>query len=503
LENQIVIDRAGRPVDVSGSIWRLNEPTRTLSLNFGLLQIGDGSILDAFRNYIVFKIRTKSPAHVDNCFDACRLLLDTAAAQEAAEHNTVLSYRAFSEALAVLGKAGKWRLHDGRHFYRWARRQRFEPFCPKVEKRMRSIVLGGNEKGHAVRSQDPDKGPIPTPVIAQLMASLKAVRLEGSMPVKEQAAIVLAFATGSNSGQYASMRDEDVTPLVADGVVTSYIVKIPRHKKRDALSRTQFRRRKLNTFLGGIVYELVTANRATEGYEDRASKPLFRRGPGPAPIRGNLEPEWDLHLTSAGFTALLKRAVDRLQVKDIDGRALHTNVRRFRYTHATRMKNNGASQEAIADALDHSDLQHVSVYWDVGSDIVEHLDRALAMSLAPRAQAFAGIVKNEESAVRGNEKGSRRYLADPATKRVEPVGTCGSFSFCNITAPYACYTCVRFQAWSDGPHEEVLAQLLHSREKRFAQGLDLKIVGIEDALIVAVAGVILRIEQERCEESQV
>ncbi|WP_330705862.1 tyrosine-type recombinase/integrase [Novosphingobium resinovorum] len=476
MENQIVIDRAGRPVDVSGSVWRLNEPTGTITLNFDLLHISDGSILDAFRNYIVFKIRTKSPAHVHNCFDACRLLLDTVAAQDAAEYNTVLSYRAFSEALAVLGKAGKWRLHDGRHFYRWARRQRFEPFCPKVEKRMHSIVLGGNEKGHAVRSQDPDKGPIPTPVIADLMASLKAMRLEGTMPVKEQAAIVLAFATGSNSGQYASMRDEDITPLVVDGVVTSYIVNIPRHKKGDALSRAQFRRRKLNTFLGGIVWELVALNSATPGYQDHASKPLFRRGAGPAPMRGNIEPEWNLHLTSMGFLQLLRRGVGRLQVKGINGKDLHATVRRFRYTHATRMKNNGASQEAIADALDHSDLQHVSVYWDVGSDIVEHLDRALAMSLAPRAQAFAGIVKNEASAVRGNEKGSRRYLADPATRRVEPVGTCGSFSFCNITAPYACYTCVRFQAWSDGPHEEVLAQLLHGREKVIAHGVGRKVL---------------------------
>ena len=183
-----------------------------------------------------------------------------------------------------------------------------------------------------------------------------------------------------------------------------------------------------------------------------------------------------------------------------DGNLLEVTTRRFRYTFASRMVNNGASRAAVADALDHSDLQNVPVYWEIHSDIVEHLDRAMAMSLAPRAQAFAGIVRDEHDAIRGGEKGSRRFLVDHTARRFAPVGTCGSFSFCNITAPYACYTCVKFQAWMDGPHDDVLAQLILEREERQLQGLDPKIVGIEDQLIVAVAGVIKRIEDIRARQ---
>jgi hypothetical protein len=106
-------------------------------------------------------------------------------------------------------------------------------------------------------------------------------------------------------------------------------------------------------------------------------------------------------------------------------------------------------------------------------------------------------VRDESDAIRGDEKGSRRFLVDPVARRFEPVGTCGSFSFCNITAPYACYTCIKFQAWMDGPHDEVLSQLIFAREERSLQGLDPKIVGIEDQLIMAVAGVIKRIEEIR------
>lgn len=147
----------------------------------------------------------------------------------------------------------------------------------------------------------------------------------------------------------------------------------------------------------------------------------------------------------------------------------------------------GASPYALAAALDHSDLQNVGVYFDVHSDIVEHLDKAMAMVLTDRAAKFAKIVECEGDAINGGRPGSRRYVSDRERNLHEPIGTCGHTSFCNVVAPYACYTCPKFQAWLDGPHELVLDKLIESRAEREQMGLDPRFVSVEDQLIIHVA----------------
>lgn len=497
--NPVVIDRAGLPVDVSGPVWRLNAPSGSKVLNWNVVKVPEGEVLDAFRCFIVHQIRTMSPQTAFNTFNRALILLHTPAVMSAAASGAVIPYLAFSEAGAALGSKKSWQLHEGRMLYRWCRRQRFDQFSADVEDMANRLVLGGNPKGRAVRSLDPDEGPLTTQEVASIVSALKAGRLAGTIPIVEQVSIILCLALGSNASQFASLREEDLIPIRVNEETTGYILSVPRHKKGHERMRTAFRRRKLNTFMGGIINELCESNRAQPHPGDNFSRPLFRRET-PDHARGNVGEEWLYHYSAEEFTDLLQKAIARLGVSGRDGKPLKVNTRRMRYTFATRMVNNGASRAAVADALDHSDLQHVPVYWDVHSDIVEHLDRAVAMALAPRAQALSGIIRSEAEAMRGDEKGSRRHLADPAAGKFEPIGNCGSFSFCNITAPYACYTCVKFQAWMDGPHEDVLQQLLRSREWRADQGLDPKIVGIEDELIGAVANTIHRIEVMRLQQ---
>jgi hypothetical protein len=137
----------------------------------------------------------------------------------------------------------------------------------------------------------------------------------------------------------------------------------------------------------------------------------------------------------------------------------------------------------------------IRVYFDIKSDIVEKLDRAMALALGPLAKAFLGhVVGHEAQAVRGDRPSSRVYRANKSERAFDPIGTCGSFSFCGLVAPLACYTCVNFQPWTDAPHDKVLEDLLADRDRREREGLDEKIVRIHDQTILAVADVIKRIE---------
>ncbi|MEB3734044.1 hypothetical protein ULF88_07740 [Halopseudomonas pachastrellae] len=135
----------------------------------------------------------------------------------------------------------------------------------------------------------------------------------------------------------------------------------------------------------------------------------------------------------------------------------------------------------IAAALDHSDTQNAGVYVKSLPDIVGRIDRAVAMELAPYAQAFKGLViPSEKHALRGGDPSSR------VSNGSEKLGNCGSYGFCGALAPVACYTCPHFQPWVDGPHEEVLDGLIAERERVKQLTGDMTIASANDRLIYAV-----------------
>ena len=150
----------------------------------------------------------------------------------------------------------------------------------------------------------------------------------------------------------------------------------------------------------------------------------------------------------------------------------------------------------LADALDHTDLQHVMVYYNALSDIVAKLDKTIAMQLAPWAQAFMGeIVPSESVAHRGDDPASRVRHLDRRRGKLESIGTCGSHGPCGLSAPIACYTCHKFQPWLEASHESVLDALLEDRERHLQRGADPKMTQARDLTITAVAAVARQCQQ--------
>jgi hypothetical protein len=147
----------------------------------------------------------------------------------------------------------------------------------------------------------------------------------------------------------------------------------------------------------------------------------------------------------------------------------------------------------IAELLDHTDTQNVGVYIEATPGIVERIDRAVALHLAPLAQAFAGvIIENESQATRAGDASSR--ICDPRfDSTMKPMGNCGKHGFCSSLAPISCYTCSNFQPWLDGPHEAVLSHLISERE-RLLESADLRVASVNDRTILAVAEVVRRCE---------
>jgi hypothetical protein len=160
----------------------------------------------------------------------------------------------------------------------------------------------------------------------------------------------------------------------------------------------------------------------------------------------------------------------------------------------TRAAEEGHGELVIAELLDHTDTQNVGVYVQATPEIVKRIDKAVALHMAPLAQAFAGVIISDESeATRKNDPTSR--ICDPKLdSSMKPMGSCGQYGFCASLAPIACYTCRSFEPWLDGPHEAVLNHLMAERDRLMA-GSDARIASINDRTILAVAEVVRRCEE--------
>ncbi len=147
--------------------------------------------------------------------------------------------------------------------------------------------------------------------------------------------------------------------------------------------------------------------------------------------------------------------------------------------------------EALADLLDHSDLQNVIVY-DAGTSMAKHLDEALAVSLGPLVNRFMGRVVARESQA---FNGGGRIKAD-TMGRIKNIGTCGSTSLCTLFPPFSCYLCPVFQPWRNAPHREVLADLIKQRDARVQVSgrVDDRIAKQYDEIILAVGQVVAQCE---------
>jgi len=60
LEEKVIVSRAGRPVDISGMVWKLPDPTKPLNLDWNDVLIPSTSVMAATRAYMKHLVRNYS-----------------------------------------------------------------------------------------------------------------------------------------------------------------------------------------------------------------------------------------------------------------------------------------------------------------------------------------------------------------------------------------------------------------------------------------------------------
>ncbi len=491
--------RSGVQFNPLAERWSYRDNTETVSLNFSKFQLVTDTFMSASKLTFLWYAENMSSAHLHNLHQRLEhfIRLVTDGRDDPLNEITsqdVLNYK------AGLRKRDSWYLGSLSGLLQKWHELGYPGVSQDAVALLKQLRIQGNLKGEAVLTMDTRHGPFTEIEIQSIHAGLESAKADGRINLESYLLVHLYMLLGQRSVQYAGLKVCDVGVGRSQDGSAVYTLHIPRAKQRAQLSRTEFKDRVLIPQIGELLVDYANQVRSayTERLSDPSQAPLF-----PAKQSRSNEPAgFSFHRTSDSLADSVERTVKKLKViSERTGQPIHITATRFRRTVGTRAATEGHGELIIAELLDHSDTQNVGVYVEAVPGIVERIDRAVALQMAPLAQAFAGIIINDESqATRSGDPTSR--IIDPRfDTSMTPMGNCGKFGFCGSLAPIACYTCSNFQPWLDGPHDAVLMHLISERE-RLLVGSDIRIASINDRTILAVAEVVKQCEDIQIAESE-
>lgn len=355
--------------------------------------------------------------------------------------------------------------------------------------RLQDLETKRHEIGAAVRTMDPEAGPLTDIEYESLLSAIRKAFTEGRLATSNYTLLMLAITLGARPLQLAMLKCSDFTVTARQDHSQIFILQVTRIKQGKGIRpRTIFRPRELAPALGTLIQRQCDEARkwaiAHDVVPDEA--PIFSSNHGMIDmgdigLRG--------HHSGKSMAEKLRRLLRDLAVTSHrTGQLLHLFQNRIRRTLGTRAAAEGHPASVIADLLDHSWIDSSLVYVETRPAMMERIDKALALQLAPVAQAFAGTLIMRQDAGRG------KVIHTAAGSQLESVGTCGKHDYCRLAAPLACYTCAFFNPWLDAPHESLLDSLLKEREM-LSKAADLRIAAVNDLTILAVADVVRKCDE--------
>lgn len=362
---------------------------------------------------------------------------------------------------------------------------------PGVSKDVISVLdqirTKGFPTGVAVMTLDPVIGPFTPIEQTGIQDALNHAYSVGQVTEENFLLAWLFIALGSRPIQLAALKVCDLSRTVSADGTEIYVIQVPRAKQQNASPRAAFKARPLVSQIGKPLYSY--AQRVKSRFAG------FLIDPDQAPMFPVQKPEASTHIegwakfhrTPSTMGKMLKAALDTLQVtSERTGEPINIAPVRFRRTFGTNAAQEGHGVLVIAELLDHSGTESAAIYVAATPELAGRIEKATALHMAPLAQAFRGhLIKGESEATHRTDPRSR--IIDLRIDRsATPMGSCGDNSFCDFTAPIACYSCKSFEPWLDGPHEAVLDYLLSER----ARAPDSRIGAVNDRTILAVAQVV-------------
>lgn len=483
-ERTSFLSKDGYEVEVYSSKWRLSKDIR---IHLGSLPAWlNDDLKRTFKQVLAIYGETCSAQYTMLLYHRFKSYFEATHSLALFSPESMISYR--SQIADT-----EWELSPMRAFIRTWVSLGYPGASADTLKMMEGWRIKGSEKGYAVQSMCPENGPLTDIEMEAIVSGVLDSYAIGKLDLRATCFAMILAMTGRRPSQIAALKIKDLM-----SVGQRYFINFPRGKQKHEGWRQSFSKFEVVEDLWTLLHEQAGYVKST--FSDLCSwsnqqnlvpeLPLF-------PAIKHYDVNKDLEAQLAGdflHARVSEIGYSMSSVKEVIAVTSHrtgayTNINpyRFRYTLGTNLAREGRGEYIIAQALDHSDIQNAGVYVRNIPEIVERIDKAVALQLAPLAQAFQGVlVVDETKARRGGDRSSRICSAGGN------VGSCGSYGFCGALAPVACYTCSHFQPWLDGPHEAVLDQLILERDGVYEDTGDLKIASVNDRLILAVSDVVTR-----------
>lgn len=474
---------SGNEFKCSGEAWCYRDGVNNVSLKWSEFKHASPRFLNSAKHVLLWYIQYKSPDHATNMFE--RLLHFVRTHSEGRDSLDVIKAVDIQNYGSSLKEGNQWYLSNLAGLFKKWSRLGFHGVDPEVILLFKQLRLKGNKKGTAVLIMDVDEGPFTHLEMEAIQSEVNSAYESGMITSYDYVLTWLYILLGQRNKQHAALKVCDVKTKIKNGT-REFSIMMPRCKQGHDNPRHELTERPLIGQFGEVL--VAYAESVKKNFEflldDPSQAPLF-------PIvdlkndRGT--PGFEFHRTGSHVRLTFTSVLDTLNiVSERTGLPLHIMPVRFRRTIGTRAAEEGHPPLVIAKLLDHSDTQNVMVYSSSSPAVLERIDRALAMELAPLAQAFAGkLVDGSE----GPKNPSKKIIDLRIDRSGNAMGECGQHSFCGFNAPIACYTCSSFEAWLDGPHEAVLNHLVERRERLLVQS-DQRMASVNDRTILAVAAVV-------------
>jgi len=471
--------KSGVVFDATSDLWSYRDGTAQVCINFGRLPKTTPALKHSVKRVMLLLVQTGAPSGLGAYFTGLvNLLGETAkrhpvvAQLEGVDYANFAANRSAREAGNVRTLLRKWNKLGA------------TGLAKDLLPTMRAVKLASPAKGVAVATMDPHKGPFTDIELQAIQQAINTAYIAGDLRPSTYVMTWLFVATGARPAQFSAMKLKDVHVREAEGA-TDYSIDVPRAKTGNS-PRAELKNRPLIKSIGELVVQYTAGVRLAfaEKLADPMEAPLFPAAFHRKPPALGFEHHRDPHSLGQEIRGLF----GGLQVmSERTGEPMRVSPVRFRRTFGTRAAQEGHGVLVVAELLDHSDSQNAGVYVETRPDIARRIDKAVALELAPIAQAFAGkLIRSEEEATRAGDRSSRirdLRIAD------ETLASCGQHSFCSMSAPIACYTCHAFEPWADAPHEAVLDFLLAKRSRQLGT-IDARIATVLDRTILAVAYVV-------------
>lgn len=320
----------------------------------------------------------------------------------------------------------------------------------------------------SVMTHDPYTGPLTLDELSQVIKKSNQLFSDGELTFREFVMLNLSIATGIRAKQFALLKLSDF--YMKSNGQDEYYLKIPYMKAKGSGSRERFYDVKINTKLSFLIQAWV--KHTSKWFVDNISTNITEKEIPFFPISRKpfkdvlLEGHFEYHSAPNSIAISMRFISNKLNIiSERTGEQLALTCHRFRRTLGTLLALKGYSPFVIGEALGHKAISAVMYYVKANEDIINSMGKKMESALKPLADHFCGDPITDLSQLPHT---SEKYKYVDSLDGTQNQGLCYENIPCLARAPIACYDCKQFVPFKDGPHEEILDELLKIRTKMLA-----------------------------------